>query len=79
VAFYLPFTCEQPLGGSFYSSDSNSVEADSRRASIHPSSSGVEELDVVYGPIVAAQINGARLAAGGDSLPDVDFSLRPLA
>jgi hypothetical protein len=38
-----------------------------------PSPFGVEELDAVYGPLVATQINGACLATGGDSLPDVDF------
>jgi hypothetical protein len=62
-----------PLGGSFYISGSDPVEADSRLTPEPPSPSGVEELDAVYGPIVAAQINGARLATGGDSMPDVDF------
>jgi len=57
-----------------YGSDSNNtVEADSRLAPGTPSPSGVEELDVVYGALVATQINGARLAPGGDPLPDVDF------
>jgi hypothetical protein len=52
---------------------SDSVEANSRLASSSPSAFGVNELDVVYGAVVAAQINGARLAAGGDSLPDIDL------
>ena len=56
-----------------YTSGSNTVKADPRRASVPPPRSGVEELDAVYIPIVAAQINGARLTTGRDSLPDVDF------
>jgi hypothetical protein len=43
-----------PLGGSFYSSDSDPIEADSRIAPVAPSPSGIEELDAVYGPLVAA-------------------------
>jgi len=55
------------------SSSNNTVEADPRLTPVTPSPSGVEELDAIYGPLVAAQINGSRLAPGGDSLPDVDF------
>jgi hypothetical protein len=72
------FPTLDPLGGSFYSSGSNPVEADSRLAPVAPSPSGVEELDAVYGPLVAAPINGARLAAGGNSLPDVDLFTAPV-
>ena len=77
-------TGERPLCGSFYRSDSNPVEANSRPAPITPSPYGVEELDTVYGPLVAAQINGARLAAGWDlkylgvEAPNADAST-PLA
>jgi hypothetical protein len=73
IRYDLPSSILDPLGGSFYISGSDPIEADSRLAPVTPSPSGVEELYAVYGPLVAAQINGARLAPGGDSLPDVDF------
>src|SRR5262249_15870365 len=55
------------------SGSNNTVETDPRLKPVTPSPFGVEELDAIYGPLVAAQINGARLAPGGDSPPDVDF------
>jgi hypothetical protein len=77
--FDLPlFTFDSPITNhqspiTNHQSPSNPVEANSRFIPKTPSPSGIEELNAVYCPVVAAQVDGACLATGGDPLPDADL------
>jgi hypothetical protein len=53
-----------------------SVESHSRSRATPPTGFTVEEIDAVDHPVIATQVDGPRLAAGGDIVADLDLFTR---
>src|SRR5262245_2328612 len=62
--------------GSGSSDDVQPVERHSRHGTPRPVRYAVAEIDATDGPFAAAQVDGARLASGGDPIPDFDLFTR---